>query len=66
MVAALCSLLFQCTKLTWGEPLDHLECFAGVAAITRGELEELQCENGKKRLESRVRARREGLLLRWT
>ena len=33
-------MVFACPGLTWNNPTDHLELFAGVCSITRGELKE--------------------------
>lgn len=30
-------MMFQATQLKWSEPTEHVEMFAGVAAITQGE-----------------------------
>lgn len=37
VLLALCSLIFATPSLKWTEPTDHVEFFAGVCSITRGE-----------------------------
>ena len=41
---ALCNLVFAAPGLTWTNPTDSLELFAGECAITRGELRDRVCE----------------------
>ena len=36
----LANLVFSCPNLSWNEPTDHVELFAGVCSITKGEWEE--------------------------
>ncbi|CAL1128084.1 unnamed protein product [Cladocopium goreaui] len=40
VVLALCNMVFSCSNLNWNDPQDHLELFAGVCSITRGEWKE--------------------------
>jgi len=40
VLVLLCSLLFA-SNLTWNQPLDSLELFAGVCSITRGDIKDL-------------------------
>ena len=37
VVLTLCSLLFNQPTVSWNEPTEHLELFAGVCSISRGE-----------------------------
>ena len=40
VVMMLANLVFSCPNLSWNEPTDHVELFAGVCSITKGEWEE--------------------------
>lgn len=40
IILALVAMVFNCPGLTWSRPTDHLELFAGVCAITRGEVQD--------------------------
>ncbi|CAK9085318.1 unnamed protein product [Durusdinium trenchii] len=40
VVMALCSLMFNCASLSWNQPTDYVELFAGDCAISRGEYKE--------------------------
>ncbi|CAK9007509.1 unnamed protein product [Durusdinium trenchii] len=40
VLLSLCSMVFSLPHLKWDEPIDHLELFAGVCSISRGEWEE--------------------------
>jgi hypothetical protein len=37
VVLTLCSLLFNQPTVAWNEPTEHLELFAGVCSISKGE-----------------------------
>ena len=40
VLLSLCSMVFSLPHLKWDEPIDHLELFAGVCSISRGEWED--------------------------
>ena len=41
------SLLFSVPGLSWEQELDHVECFAGAAEVTKAELQEQMLKRHK-------------------